>query len=57
MHLIFGCLQLVVQIIKKAYMDGCSFGCKNLFNFTYPTMKFHNCFHAIDDLQSSLIEI
>ena len=25
---------------------GCSLGCKNLLNFNYHTMKFHNCHHA-----------
>ena len=25
----------------------CSFGCKNLLNFAYLTVKFHNCHHTI----------
>ena len=37
--------------IKRLYMVskilwGCSFGCKDLLNFTCLVMKFHNCHHA-----------
>ena len=28
-------------------LKGCSFGCKNLLNFTCLTMKVHNCHHPI----------
>ena len=34
---------------------GCSFGCKNLLNFTCLIMKFHNCHHANLELISILL--
>ena len=31
-------------------LGGCSFGCKNILNFTWNTMKFHNRCYATADL-------
>ena len=50
---IFVSSQLSCLARYQKILRGCSFGCKNVLNFTCHTMKFHKCHHPSQHLMKN----